>query len=141
NNQKMKHFFLTCFILISLLGSSFAQSQDTRFQEIETAKIAYISKQLELTPSEAQQLFPIYNEYRKEMRQITHNKRGDRSDFKRGQVNELEFDSKVLECKKKYRERFATAIPVSKASRFFEVEREFREKLFKELKNRNQKGH
>jgi hypothetical protein len=137
SNQKMKHYFITCFILILCIGSSFAQSQDTRFQQIETAKIAYISKQLELTPSEAQRFFPIYNEYRKEMHQITHSKRKNRSDFKRGQGNELEFDSKILECKKKYRELFATAIPVSKASRFFEVEREFREKLFKELEIRN----
>jgi hypothetical protein len=137
----MKHYFLTCFILISFIGSSFAQSQskDSRFQQIEAAKVAYISKQLELTPAEAQKFFPIYNEYRKEMYQITHNKKGDQSNFKHKQGNELEFDSKVLACKKKYRERFATVIPVSKASRFFEVEREFREQLFKELKNRNKR--
>src|SRR5690554_5414318 len=135
----MKHYIITCFILISCIGSSFAQSKDSRFQQIEAAKVAYISKQLELTPAEAQKFFPIYNEYRKEMYQITRSKKGDQSNFKRKEGNELEFDSKVLACKKKYRERFATAIPVSKASRFFEVEREFREQLFKELKNRNKR--
>lgn len=133
----MKHYFLTCVILVLFAGSSFAQNRETRFQQIETAKIAYITKNLELTPAEAQKFFPIYNEYRKEMRDITHENRADRSTFKHD--HGLEFDAKVLACKKKYRTRFTTVISETKASRFFEVEREFREQLFKELENRNRK--
>ena len=134
----MKRYILTSFIVLFFVGFSFAQSQESRFQQIETAKIAYITKQLQLSPAEAQKFFPIYNEYRNEIRQISHEKRGKNTNFKRGQINELEFDSQILACKKKYRERFATVIPAAKASRFFEVEREFRETLFKELENRNQ---
>lgn len=133
----MKRYIPTFIILLFFAGSSIAQSQESRFQQIEAAKVAYITKQLQLSPSEAQKFFPIYNEYRREMRQISHEKRGKNANFKRGQVNELEFDSQILACKKKYRERFATVIPAAKASRFFEIEREFRETLFKELKNRN----
>ena len=135
--KEMKHYFLTCFVLFVFVASSFAQSQETRFQQIETAKIAYITKNLELTPSEAQKFFPIYNEYRKEMREITHENRADRSNLKH--EHGLEFDAKILACKKKYRARFTTVISATKASRFFEVEREFREQLFKELENRNRK--
>jgi Skp family chaperone for outer membrane proteins len=134
----MKRYILTFFILFLVLGSSIAQTQESRFQQIEAAKVAYITKQLQLSPAEAQKFFPIYNQYRNEIRQISHEKRGTNTNFKRGQVNELEFDSQILACKKKYRERFATVIPPAKASRFFEVEREFRETLFKELENRNQ---
>ena len=134
----MKHYFITCFILLFFVSPSFAQTQESRFQQIETAKIAYITKQLQLNPAEAQKFFPIYNEYRDEVRLIAHEKRAGSSRVKRGQVNELEFDSRILAVKKKYRERFATVIPAAKASRFFEVEREFRETLFKELENRNQ---
>lgn len=135
----MKRYILTFFILFLVLGSSIAQTQESRFQQIEAAKVAYITKQLQLSPAEAQKFFPIYNQYRNEIRQISHEKRGKNTNFKRGQVNELEFDSQILACKKKYRERFATVIPAAKASRFFEVEREFRETLFKELENRNQR--
>lgn len=135
----MKRYILTFFILFLVLDSSIAQTQESRFQQIEAAKVAYITKQLQLSPAEAQKFFPIYNQYRQEIRQISHEKRGKNTNFKRGQVNELEFDSQILACKKKYRERFATVIPAAKASRFFEVEREFRETLFKELENRNQR--
>lgn len=133
----MRHYFFTCLALFLFVGTSFGQSRESRFQQIETAKIAYISKELQLTPTEAQKFFPLYNEYRDEMRKIIFKRRGDGSSLKNRPGNELEFDSNVLACKKKYRKLFSTAIPPSKASRFFEVESEFREKLFKELENRS----
>lgn len=133
----MRHYFLTCAILFLFVGSTFAQSKETRFQQIEAAKIAYITKNLELTPAEAQKFFPIYNEYHKEIRNIMHESRTGRSNF--NQDRGLEFDAKILACKKKYRTRFTTVISGTKASRFFEVEREFRAQLFKELESRNRK--
>ncbi len=133
----MKHYLFVFLLLFIVKTSSFAQNTETRFQQVESAKIAYITKNLELTPTEAQKFFPIYNEYRKEMREISHQKKADRNNLK--SESGLEFDSKVLACKKKYHARFTTIISPTKASRFFEVEREFREQLFKELENRNRK--
>lgn len=132
----MKRYFLTFIILLLTIGFTFAQSKKTRFQQIEAAKIAYITKHLELSPAEAQKFFPIYNEYREEIQKITYELRGEQGNLRRQSLHGLEYDSKILECKKKYRNRFATVISASKASRFFEVEREFRQALFKELENR-----
>ena len=134
----MKQLFITCCFLAFLCTSAFAQKNSERFQKIEIAKVAYITKRLDLSPQEAQKFFPIYNQYRKEMRTIVRQKRSQATN-KKPSRNELEFDSEVLACKKKYRERFKEAIPESKASQFFEVERQFREQLFKELKDRNKK--
>lgn len=134
----MKPLFITCcFIFFSSL-SLFAQKDSDRFQKIEIAKIAYITKKLDLSPEEAEKFFPLYNQYRDEIRNIMYKKRSE-DGLKRSYRNELDFDAKVLACKKKYREKFKTAIPASKSSRFFEVEREFREQLFKELKSRNRR--
>ncbi len=133
-------FVVTCFFIVATIQISSAQSKESRFQQIETAKIAYITKSLDLSPSEAQKFFPLYNQYRSEMRNIMQQKKSassGHSNFRAERPNELSFDSQVLECKKKYREKFSGAIPASKAIRFFEVEREFRESLFKELKSRN----
>jgi len=132
----MKQLFITCCFIAFLCYSSFAQKNSEQFQKIEVAKVAYITERLELSPQEAQKFFPLYNQYRQEMRTIVQEKR---SDNKRRSRNELEFDSEVLSCKKKYRELFKAAVSDSKASRFFEVEREFREQLFKELQSRKQK--
>jgi len=133
----MKQLFITCCFIAFLCYPGFAQKNSEQFQKIEVAKIAYITKRLELSPQEAQKFFPLYNQYRQEMRTIVQEKRSDNN--KRRSANELEFDSEVLSCKKKYRELFKNAVSSSKASRFFEVEREFREQLFKELQSRKQK--
>lgn len=136
----MKHFFgICCFILLST--AVFAQNkQDKRFQRIEAAKIGYITEQLQLSPEEAARFFPIYNQYRAEMRSLYRGKRSNRpNNFQRNNLNEIEFDSKIVACKKKYREAFKKVISPAKASQFFVVEREFREKLFKELQQRRQR--
>jgi len=133
----MKQLFITCCFIALLCFTAFAQKDSQKFQKVESAKVAYITKRLELSPQEAQKFFPLYNQYRNEMRTIVQEKRS--SDKKRRSRNELEFDSDVLNCKKQYREKFKVAIPEYKASLFFEVEREFREQLFKELQNRQKK--
>lgn len=132
----MKKYIL--FLVAIILATAAANAQkgrETRFQQIESAKIAYITNHLELTPTEAQKFFPIYNEYREEMREIMHANRSNKNN-KEPSLG-IEFDSKVLACKKKYHARFSTVVSASKASRFFQVEREFREQLFKELENRH----
>lgn len=135
--NNMKQYLVTLLLLFTLSFSGFSQNTENRFQKIETAKIAFITKELDLTPKEAQRFFPVYNEYRKEMREIQHQNRGERKDFK--QRKGLEYDSSVLECKKKYRAQFTKVLSATKAARFFEVERKFREQLFKELENRSKR--
>lgn len=133
----MKHFFgICCFMLLSF--TVFSQTkQDKRFQRIEAAKIGYITEQLKLSPEEAAKFFPIYNQYRAEIRSLYRARKGGRNNhLQRNNLNEIEFDSKVVACKKKYREAFKKVISPAKASQFFVVEREFREKLFKELQQR-----
>ncbi|SRR5690554_1473045 len=131
----MKQLFITICLIVFYCASGFAQNDSERFQKIEIAKVAYITKRLNLSTTEAQKFFPIYNQYRSEMRKIVDQKRA--TDKKRRSRNELEFDSEILDCKKRYREKFKSAVSASKASQFFEVEREFREQLFKELENRS----
>ena len=60
------------FIIIGLMGwlalllaptNTFAQeSRQQRFERIETEKIAFITKELDLSSREAQRFFPIYIE-------------------------------------------------------------------------------
>jgi len=133
----MRQLFITCCFIAFSCSSLFAQKNSEQFQKIEIAKIAYITKRLDLSTQEAQKFFPLYNDYRQEMRDIVREKRSGNT--KRRSRNELEFDSEVLSCKKKYREKFKEAVSASKASQFFEVEREFRDQLFKELENRKRR--
>ncbi|PRD54450.1 hypothetical protein [Sphingobacterium gobiense] len=147
---RFKHLFVTIGAVIFCILSASAQPRDSkRFAAIESEKIAYITKELNLTPAEAQRFFPIYNQYSKDVWTIRSQKkentespsprgvnsfnRSDRS--KKRDV--LSYDAKELEIKKEYRKKFAEVIGSARASQFFEVEQSFRELLYKELQRRN----
>ncbi|HZH55438.1 MAG TPA: hypothetical protein VFD72_07295 [Sphingobacteriaceae bacterium] len=115
------------------------ESRQQRFERIEAEKIAFITQQLSLTSQEAQRFFPLYNEYRKEMNAVLQASRGvdNRNRRDRSKMDELATETAILGIKKKYRERYTAIVGQARASRFFEVEREFREKLVQELRRRD----
>ncbi|MFC3199001.1 hypothetical protein ACFOET_15360 [Parapedobacter deserti] len=143
-----------CFFAIVLFPISYSIGQESRaqrFERIEAEKIAFITKELNLTPSEAQRFFPVYNQYYKDISKLKHeryNKRmqGPPQNLKSQKLqgnslnptntDVLAFDAKELEVKKTYRKRFAEIVGQARASRFFEVEEEFRNYLLRELQHR-----
>ncbi|WP_028295477.1 hypothetical protein [Olivibacter sitiensis] len=126
----MRRILFICFI--GLVGIGIVKGQDhDRFKKIEAAKIAYITKELELTPKEAERFFPLYNQYHREMRLLM-----DRKHSKDNRKGEIESDAEIVALKKRYREEFVPIINPQRASRFFEVEREFREELMKVIRQR-----
>lgn len=127
--------FLICLV-IALPAS--AQDKSQRSQQVESVKIAFITQKLNLNTSEAEKFWPVYNSYQKEMRELFKQKRelkkaNDRLD------NELDFESRLLDIRKKYKKEFAKVIPADKVLQFYDAEREFREQMIKELKERRQK--
>ncbi len=61
---RLKHIITTfCLACLFCFGAN-GQSRQDRFEAIENQKSAFITKQLRLTPAEAQQFFPIYNRRR-----------------------------------------------------------------------------
>lgn len=143
---RSKHLFLTISTVLFCILSVSAQPRNSkRFAAIENEKIAYITKELNLTTAEAQRFFPIYNQYTKDMWAIRSQKNENRASAPRG-VNSfnkspekrdvLSYDAKELDVKKEYRQKFAKVIGSARASEFFEVEQNFRELLYKELQQR-----
>ncbi len=129
--------FIVCFTLsLPLL----AQDHRGRSEQIESIKVAFITSKLDLTSDEAQKFWPIYNNYQKEFLEILKKKREAR--YKKDvDPNEtisadLTYESKMLELKKKYRKLYAKAIPPQKILALYKAESEFREHLYKQLKNR-----
>lgn len=137
--------FLICFGILGTVETSIAQeNRQQRFERVEAEKIAFITKELQLTPKEAQGFFPLYNQYRQELSKVMQDNRSTERRMEsrsRNNIDELAVESQILELKKKYRNQFSKVIGASRASRFFEVEREFREKLFLELRRRGGRGN
>ncbi len=132
-----KNIWITLFFSIFSIALGFSQDRN-RFQAIENEKIAYITKELNLTPREAQQFFPLYNEYSQTLWDLRKAKLNGapKNSFRGGSRDVLQYDAKEVEVKKEYRSKFAKVIGSARASQFFEVEQEFREHLYKSLQRK-----
>lgn len=129
--------FIMC---LTLSLPSFAQDHRGRHEQIETIKVAFITNKLDLTSEEAQKFWPVYNNYQKEMMYLMKKRREDRQKTNidpNDQINaDLTYESRMLELKKKYKKFYLKAIPPQKVLLLYQTEREFREHLIKQLKDR-----
>jgi Spy/CpxP family protein refolding chaperone len=117
----------------SIITIAFAQESspdlsEKKQQNIEALKVAFISKELDLTPEEAQKFWPVYNQYSKEM--ITT--------FKAGNEDVLDRDEKVLNIRKRYKEQFSKVLGGDRVNKMFSAEGRFRQILIKAMRNQKQ---
>jgi RecB family endonuclease NucS len=96
---------------------------DQREQDIEALKVAFLSKQLDLTPEEAQQFWPVYNEYAIELKQII-----------RSDPDVLDRDERVLNVRKKYKDQFVKILGPDRLNRLFEAEGRFHQLLIRAMR-------
>lgn len=139
----MKPVITFIFIIIfSLCGSnvSIAQNSGKKAKQIEAIKFGYISGRLSLTADESQAFWPLYKQYQAEWSQLLAEKRKNRlaNSANPGKAidDDFYFESKILELKKKYRIAFGKVLPSEKLKKLYQAERDFREELIKQLKNR-----
>lgn len=139
--------YLLIFMSLLFMTPIFAQknhnSDRSKIKErIEARKIAFLSDKLELTPTLAQQFWPIYNEYedaihavRKNCRQFVNDEKGEVSaDVTLSKL--VEHEEKQLEIKKKYIAQFKDLIGSKKTLDLLKFDREFKEKMIKDLRHR-----
>ncbi len=130
-----KIFSLTMIALFSCSSLLFAQEQpDHKEQEkIQALEIAFISRKLNLNENEAQRFWPVYNEYKRDVRQVMLTQRNN------PKRDVLDNEQMLIDVRKKYKERFVGVIGQPRMNKFFEAEREFRGVLLNQLKNRPNK--
>ncbi|MEO6729961.1 MAG: hypothetical protein ABIN01_02005 [Ferruginibacter sp.] len=124
-----KLYFLMAFISIS--GFAIAQDDlpsEKKQQDIEALKVAFISKELDLTPDEAQKFWPVYNQYAKELKTTI-----------KDDADVLDRDEKVLNLRKRYKDQFTKILGEQRMNRIFNAEGRFRQLLIKSMRNQNQR--
>lgn len=117
--------------LLALFFASFAQihAQETtpepekKHQDIEALKVAFISRELDLTPEEAQKFWPIFNQYTKEVNTAIANKK-----------EVLDRDEEVLNIRKRYKEQFTKVIGQQRMNKMYGAEGKFRQVLINVIK-------
>lgn len=97
---------------------------------LEAYKIAYLTKKLDLSIEEAQKFWPIYNNYVSEIRKVKIQHR---------KMDEIAFEEKVVNIRKKYKTEFTQALPGERVNQFFKVDKEFNNVVIRELHDRELK--
>lgn len=149
------HLFLfLAFLSFAQIGQA-QQNPEMRARkaDIEAQKVSFITAELELTPQEAQEFWPLYNAYRSDLQKLRktgkqgYNPRRDSdkefSDKEWDVIMKREFalDREIIDLDEKYYELYKTVLPVSKVTGLYAAERDFKRELLKTLKeNRGQRG-
>jgi hypothetical protein len=123
----MKAFLLLYGIIFTLYFSAYAQPGEN----IQVLKIAYISKQLNLNPEEAERFWPIYNQYTQEIRKTRLDAIGNKED-------EIVTEEKIVNIRKRYSNEFSRVLPQGKVNLFFRSEKQFGASVQRELMERRQ---
>ncbi|MGV3637306.1 MAG: sensor of ECF-type sigma factor [Flavobacteriales bacterium] len=149
----MLHWILP-FVVLLLAGTpAFTQEGEMppptpeRLQEIKAQKSAFITTRLALTPEEAQQFWPIYNEYddkqdvlRKEMRELLKGAREDQAmtEAEAAQLLEkgLQHRQKEIDLERSYQERFKKCIGAVKTVKLRKAEHDFNREVLRKFRDR-----
>lgn len=133
----MRNFYLALFSLICLSQPVMAQPPGHPGQKpppnVEALKVAYLTRQLELTPDEAKKFWPVHDAYMGEIEKLLRENRDKKGD-------ELEMEEKLLGIRKKYKPDFVKAVGEEKFNKMLRAEREFRDMIRKEMERRRGKG-
>ncbi len=137
---------LLAITLFSFLSLQAQEGND----KIESLKIAYITKRLQLTPEESQKFWPVYNQYEAEKKQIRQSTVGsvkelkEDGDFTNAEAEQaiakyIEFKAKDLDLIKKYVIEFRKFLPATKIAKLVTAEEHFKKMLMKQAQQGGQK--
>ena len=104
-----------------------AEGKSNDMRKIQAMEMAYITKELNLSPDEAQKFWPMFNQYRNEIKGIASN---------RSSTDRLDKQQKMLDLRKKYREDFTKIIAQDRANKVFGAEEDFKSLVRREFQKR-----
>jgi len=117
-------------------------------EDIESMKIAYLTKKLDLTPDEAKKFWPVFNQFSEELKSVRSNRRKTgreaKEDFDNLSDKELEkivdgdiaMRQQELDVIKKYNSQFKQVLPMKKVAALYRAEDDFKKELIEKIKER-----
>jgi hypothetical protein len=139
-----KFIFLSLLVLGSL--AAHAQDRDEHREKIKALKTAHITEGLDLTTKEAQQFWPIYNEFQEKRRDLYRRERADienlecmSEDEATGKLNEyVEIEKEDFLLKKQYYSDLRQIFSAKRIMQLKQLEDEFNRKLMREYRSRRE---
>jgi len=144
----MKYKTLIIAMLFPLFMFGQDQKMDKKREKIEAQKVAFITRNLDLIPEEAQKFWPVYNQFsdaRKELYEQHQKNRKDIDDLSDSEIeklidNHIILDQKILDLKKKYHAEFKKILSNKKIAKLYHAEHMFKKDLLKRLKRGKEKS-
>ncbi len=139
-----KLIFLSLLLLGSMAGQ--AQERDEHREKIKALRTAHITEGLDLTTKEAEQFWPIYNEFQEKRRDLYIRERADienlecmSEDEATGKLNEyVEIEKQDFLLKKQYYRDLRQIFSAKKIMQLKQLEDEFNRKLMREYRSRRE---
>ena len=133
-------FFLICSFTVM------AQNRDEQREKIRSLKTAYITEGLKLSPKEAQQFWPVYNQFEEKRRELYMKEREDIKNLEcmtEEQANQklqeyVELEREDFLLKKQYFEDLKKFFSAKKIMELKKIEEDFNRKLMREYRQRRQ---
>ena len=143
----MKKYYLT-ILFIFCMGTIFAQGN--RREVIDAQKVAFFTRQLDLSAEEAKLFWPIYDEFTEKRDKIVEQRTLITQDvgrnFRNMSEKELEeagdrmisLNLQEAELKAQYHEKFKEVLSPSKVVRLYNAENGFKNYLLNQLRSRRE---
>lgn len=151
----MKTKIATLLLLLTTFIGGLAMAQpgnnrEDKAERVQAAKVAYITNRLNLTTTQAQQFWPLYNEFeesrkkiRKQLRQLRVDNQAvsGTDDQIRADIRKFfQLRQEELELEKQYSEKFMKVLTPKQVAEYYRAEREFTKLLLKRLRGRRGEG-
>lgn len=117
-------------------------------ENIEAQKIAFITDKVGLTPAEAKEFWPVYNEYDAKRKEIRKQNKNNfvRDDDELGKLTEKEAEQiienqmleaqKMLDLRKEYNNKFKSILSATKVLKLYDAEKDFQKVMIDKLRSK-----
>jgi hypothetical protein len=142
----MKKILFLLICLTSVVGLFAQPNKNVRAKErIAAQRVGFITQRLDLTPEESQQFWPIYNQYTEKLQEVRKAPKLEKpldemsdAETEKLIMSQMDRETKELELRKEYYQKFKTIISVKKIAKLYKAERDFRAELLKQLQEMKQ---
>lgn len=133
------------FVLILSLPFLLQAQRGDKMERIEAKKVAFITEKLDLSVTEAQQFWPIYNDHKEKLHQLREENKPPRdldiedlSDAEASSMIDqmLKMESEELALKQAFINDIKGVLPIKKVATLITIESQFKKRLIKAVGRR-----
>jgi hypothetical protein len=133
------------FLLICISLTIAATGQNAK-NKLQAQRVAFITQRLNLTPEEAQQFWPVFNQYTEKLQLIRSSAKEEKAidelndgDTEKMILSEFDRESRELDLKKDLYQKLKKIISVKKIAKLYRAEKDFKGILLERFQQNKEK--